>query len=281
MAAHSSAAVLAAPAEPGGTNKGELAGLDDQALLGLVRSLPKASQRRAAACELLVTRYQGLVLSCVRPYRGSPVPTQDLMQVAYLGLLTGISHFDPSFGTSLATYARPCISGELKRYFRDKRWPIRVERPVQELVLRARDATGPLAQQLGRTPADSELARHLGVSGAALQRARQAQLAFQPFSLDMPLAGQDATITLADVVGEEDPRLEHMLSMRAVATHWGELPKREQQILIMDFSGGLTQAQIGQRLSISQMHVSRLRAHALGHLRVRLLGPDAESRRSC
>jgi RNA polymerase sigma-B factor len=68
--------------------------------------------------------------------------------------------------------------------------------------------------------------------------------------------------------------------MRAVATHWGELPKREQQILIMDFSGGLTQAQIGQRLSISQMHVSRLRAHALGHLRVRLLGPDAESRRS-
>jgi RNA polymerase sigma-B factor len=280
MAAHASAAVLAAcpvpapPAEPGGTNKGELAGLDDQALLGLVRSLPKASQRRAAACELLVTRYQGLVLSCVRPYRGSPVPTQDLMQVAYLGLLTGISHFDPAFGTSLAAYARPCISGELKRYFRDKRWPIRVERPVQELVLQARDATGPLAQQLGRTPADSELARHLGVSGAALQRARQAQVAFQPFSLDMPLAGQDATITLADVVGEEDPRLEHMLSMRAVATHWGELPKREQQILIMDFSGGLTQAQIGQRLSISQMHVSRLRAHALGHLRVRLLGPE-------
>ena len=266
--------VLPPPAAPSWTVKGELAGLEDQALLGLVQSLPQGSQRRAAACELLVTRYQGLVRSCVRPYRGSPVPIEDLMQVGYLGLLKAISHFDPAAGASLAAYARPCISGELKRYFRDKRWPLRVERPVQELVLRVRDATGPLAQQLGRTPADSDMARHLGVSGDELQRARQAQLAFQPSSLDMPLAGQSATITLADALGEEDPRLEHMLGMHAVATHWGELPRREQQILIMDFRGGMTQAQIGQRLSISQMHVSRLRAHALGHLRARLLGPE-------
>jgi RNA polymerase sigma-B factor len=280
MAAHSSATVPAAnpvpapPAAPGWAVKEELAGLDDHALLGLVQSLPQASQRRAVACELLVIRYQGLVRSCVRPYRGTPVPAEDLMQVGYLGLLKAISHFDPAAGASLAAYARPCISGELKRYFRDKRWPLRVERPVQELVLQVRDATGPLAQQLGRTPADSDLARHLGVSGDELQRARQAQLAFQPSSLDMPLAGQATTITLADARGEEDPRLEHMLSMRAVATHWGELPPREQQILIMDFRGGLTQTQIAQRLSISQMHVSRLRSRALAHLRARLLGPE-------
>ena len=278
MAAHSSATVLAQdplpalPSAPGWTVKEELAGLDDGALLGLAQSLPPASQRRAAACELLVTRYQGLVRSCVRPYRGSPVPPQDLMQVGYLGLLKAISHFDPAAGASLAAYARPCISGELKRYFRDKRWPIRVERPVQELVLQIRDATGPLAQQLGRTPADSDLARHLGVGGDELRRARQAQLAFQPSSLDMPLSGQPGTITLADALGEEDPRLEHMLGMHAVATHWGELPSRERQILIMDFQDGMTQTQIGQQLRISQMHVSRLRAHALRHLRARLLG---------
>ncbi len=280
MTAHSSVVVPATnpvpapPAAPGWAIKGKLAGLDDQALLGLVQSLPQASQRRAAACELLVARYQGLVRSCVRPYRGSPVPTDDLMQVGYLGLVKAISRFDPVAGASLAAYARPCISGELKRYFRDKRWALRVERPVQELVLQVRDATWPLAQQLGRTPADSDLARHLGVSAADLQRARQAQLAFQPSSLDMPLAGQAATITLADALGEEDPRLEHMLAMHAVATHWGELPPREQQILFMDFHGDMTQAQIGQRLRISQMHVSRLRAHALGHLRTRLLGPE-------
>jgi RNA polymerase sigma-B factor len=255
--------------------KEELAGLDDLALLRLVQSLPQASQRRAAACELLVTRYEGLVRSCVRPYRGGPVPAQDLMQVGYLGLLTAIGHFDPAAGASLGAYARPCVSGELKRYFRDKRWALRVKRPVQELVLRVRDATGPLAQQLGRTPADSDLARHLGVSGDELRQARQAQAAFQPSSLDAPLAGQETMITLADSLGEEDPRLEHMLGMQAVAAHWGELPPREQQILIMDFGGGLTQTQIAQRMSISQMHVSRLRARALGHLRARLLGPEA------
>jgi RNA polymerase sigma-B factor len=266
--------VPAPPAAPDRAVRENLAGLDDRALLSRFQSLPQDSQSRAAACELLVARYRGLVRSCVRPYRGSPVPEQDLMQVGYLGLLKAIGHFDPAFGASLASYARPCISGELKRYFRDKRWVVRVDRQVQELALQVRDATGPLAQQLGRTPADSDLARHLGVSGERLGQAQQAQLAFQPSSLDAPMGDQGAVATLADILGEEDPRLDHMLSMHAVATHWGELAQREQQILIMDFGSGMTQAQIGRELRISQMHVSRLRTHALGHLRARLLGPE-------
>jgi RNA polymerase sigma-B factor len=262
--------VLVPPAAPGRAVREDLARLDDQALLSLVRSLPRASQRRAVACELLVARYEGLVRSCVRPYRRSPVSAEELMQVGYIGLLKAIGNFDPAAGTSLAAYARPCISGELKRYFRDTRWPLHVKRPVQELVLQVRDATGPLTQQLGRTPADSDLARYLGVSGDDVQQARQAQLAFQPSSLDAPLAGLSTVSTLADSLGAEDPRLDHMLGMHAVAAHWGELPPREQQILIMVFNDDMTQAEIGQRLRISQMHVSRLRAHALGHLRARL-----------
>jgi len=279
MAARASTVIPAADPVPvpGWPVKEDLAGLDDQALLGLSRSLPGGSQRRAAACELLVTRYQGLVRSCVRPYLGSPVPAQDLMQVGYVGLLKAIGNFDPAAGHSLAAYARPCITGELKRYFRDKRWLLHVKRPVQELALRVRDETGPLAQQLGRTPTDSDLARHLGVSEEELQHARQAELSFIPSSLDAPLSGQGtSTMTLADTLGQEDPQLEHMLSMRAVAAHWAELPAREQQILIMDIYDGMSQTQIGQRLCISQMHVSRLRARALGHLRARLL--DLEPR---
>ena len=72
------------------------------------------------------------------------------MQVGYFGLLKAISHFDPAAGASLGAYARPCISGELKRYFRDKRWALHVDRQVQELILQVRDVTEPLAQQLGR-----------------------------------------------------------------------------------------------------------------------------------
>ena len=114
---------------PGWMVKKDLAGLDDRALLGLVRLLPRASERRAAACELLVTRYQGLVRSCVRPYTRSPEPVEDLMQLGYVGLLKAISNFDPAAGGSLTAYAQPCISGELKRHFRDKRWHVHVKTP--------------------------------------------------------------------------------------------------------------------------------------------------------
>jgi RNA polymerase sigma-B factor len=249
----------------------DLGRLDDQALLGIVRSLPRASERRVMACEVLVSRYQSLVWSCVRRYARSPELVEDLMQVGYVGLLKAINNFDPAFCSNLTTYAQPCISGEIKRHFRDKRWQIHVKRSVQDLMLQARAATGPLAQELGRTPTEADLASYLRVSVADLRQAERAELAFQPSSLDAPLAGQPGLGTLADYLGEEDPRFEHMLTMRAVATHWGELTPREQEILLMCFRGDMTQTEIGRRLSISQMHVSRLRAHALGHLRARLL----------
>jgi RNA polymerase sigma-B factor len=249
----------------------DLAGLDDQALLVIVRLLPQASERRMAACELLVTRYKGLVWSCVRRFRGGPEQAEDLAQVGYVGLVKAINHFDPALGRSLATYAQPCISGEIKRYFRDKRWQLHVQRSVQELILQVRAATGELTQRLGRMPTESDLAGHLGVSREDLRQARLAELAFQPSSLDAPLTGQPGLSTLADYLGGEDPRIEHMLGMQAVGSHWGELTSREQDVLVMDFCDRMTQTEIGRRLGVSQMHVSRLRAHALGHLRLRLL----------
>jgi RNA polymerase sigma-B factor len=248
-----------------------LASLDDEELLGLVRSLTGGSGSRAAACELLVSRHRNLVCSCVRRYRGGTEPAEDLMQVGYLGLMKAISRFDPAVGTNLAAYAQACISGEIKRHFRDKCWPVHVKRSVQDLVLRVRKATSQLTQDLGRAPTQSEMARHLGVSSDDLRDAQRAEIASRPSSLDTLLASQAGTATLADVLGEEDRGVEHMLGMRAVAAHWGELPPREQKILLMRFHQDMTQAQIGQQLGISQIHVSRLLAHALGHLRQRLL----------
>jgi len=249
----------------------DLTGLDDLALLGIVGTLPLASIRRAAACEVLVIRYRQLVRSCVRPYQNSPEPADDLMQVGYIGLLKAISNFDPAICASLAAYARPCITGELKRHFRDKRWQIHVKRSVQDLALEVRKATWLLAQELGRIPADADLARHLGVSEVEVRQAHGAILAFQPGSLDAPVAGLSGVHTVAELLGQEDPRLDHMLGMHAVAAHWGELPAREQEILLLDFRSDMTQFQIGQQLGISQMHVSRLRTRALGYLRSCLL----------
>ena len=263
--------------EPGDA---ELAEASDGELLGLVRSLPPASSRRAGACELLVGRYRGLVRACVSRYRRSPEPAEDLMQVGYLGLMKAINNYDPAFGRNLAAYAQPCITGELKRYFRDKRWQVHVERPVQERLLELRQAVRELTQQLGHQPSHAELAERLDCTEAQVREAMQADLMMRPASLDTPLAGDPDTPALADVLGEEDPGVEHVLSMQSVLAHWEELPRREQRILLMRFYGDMTQAEIGQKLGISQMHVSRLLAHALGYLRERIPGPHSYTSRA-
>src|SRR6516162_3865769 len=251
--------------------RAELRLLSDDELLIRLRALPRDSEERAAACEILVERHEKLVRSCVRQYRGSPEPTEDLMQVGYVGLLKAINNYDPAFGNSLSAYAAPCVSGEIKRHFRDKRWQVHVRRSAQELLLELRKATEELTHQLGRQPGNDELAERLGVSNEDLLEARQADLVFSAYSLDAPLSDREDPAQLGDVLGGEDADVEHAIDMESVATHWEELPEREQRILVMRFYGNLTQAEIGDRLGISQMHVSRLLARALGHLRSRLL----------
>jgi RNA polymerase sigma-B factor len=214
----------------------ELQALSDNALLARLRPLPHGSAEREAICEILLSRYAGLVRSCMRPYRLGPEPAEDLLQVGYVGLLKAINGFGPRYGDSLAAYAAPCISGEIKRHFRDRRWQIRVRRQDQELLLELRAAEDTLTQQLGRTPDDRELARHLSVP-------------------------------------EDDPAIAHATDIQAVRADLDELPEREQRILMLRFYGNLTQEQIGDRLGISQMHISRLLNRALTYLRGQITEP--------
>ena len=260
--------------------RAELRLLSDDELLIRLRGLPRDSEERAAVCEIVVERHEKLVRSCVRQYRGSPEPTEDLMQVGYVGLLKAINNYDPELGHSLTAYAAPCVSGEIKRHFRDKRWQIHVRRSAQELVLELRKATEELTHKLGRAPSDEELAERLGVSADDLSEARQADMVFTTYSLDAPLSDGDDPAQLSDVLGDDDAEMEHAIDMEALATHWDELPEREQRILVMRFYGNLTQAEIGTRLGISQMHVSRLLTRALNHLRSRLLDPADEDKRT-
>ena len=262
-------APLPAAAVPAG-----LAELDDQDLLRLIHDEPAGGRTRAAACEVLVMRYQLLVNSCARRYQGSPESMDELMQVGYVGLMKAINRFDPDFGTSLAPYALACVSGEIKRHFRDRRWQVRVKRSAQELVLEMRTATADLAQQLQRTPSEDELARHLRVDVEDIRAARSADLGFSAWSLDAPLSDGAEAGSLGELLGQEDPQMEHAVDMAALGAHWDELPKREQRILLLRFYGNMTQAEIGQQLGLSQMHVSRLMSKSLSYLRDRMLGPD-------
>ncbi|HEV2375254.1 MAG TPA: SigB/SigF/SigG family RNA polymerase sigma factor [Streptosporangiaceae bacterium] len=252
---------------------GALGTCSDDELLELVQSAPRGSGQRDMACAELVSRYQPLVRSCAQRYRKSPEPQEDLMQVGYVGLLKAINNFDPELGGDLAAYAQPCISGEIKRHFRDKRWQVHVRRSAQELLLEVRAATAQLTQTLGHPPKDSELADHLRVSDEDVRDARRADMVMRPCSLDAPVHDGTDSVTLADVLGDDDPAVEFTLNREAVSAHWDELPVREQRILVMRFYGNMTQAEIGQRLGISQMHVSRLLTRALGYLRECLTEP--------
>ena len=250
----------------------ELCALSDNMLLGRLRRLSGGSAERGAICQILVSRYAGLVHACVRPYLRSPEPSEDLLQVGYVGLLKAINNFDPRHGDSLSAYAQPCVSGEIKRHFRDRRWQLRVRRQDQELLLQMRAAEGALSQQLGRVPDDSQRARHLGVSEGEAREARQAHLAFTTCSLDAPVSHGDDSGLLGDLLGEDDPAVAHATDIEAVRAHLDGLPERDQRILMLRFYGNLTQEQIGDRLGISQMHVSRLLERALAYLRGQITG---------
>jgi RNA polymerase sigma-B factor len=244
----------------------------DEALLELIRRLPGDDPQRRTACEILVGRYENIVQSCVRRYRAAPEPAEDLMQVGYVGLMKAINNYDPAIGHGLAAYAQPCVSGEIKRHFRDKRWQIRVQRPVQELRLLIRATVPDLTHQLSRSPSDAELAVYLGVAETEIMAAQLASQAFQVASLDAPLGAEAGGDTAGDLLGAEDPELEHAINMGAVWKHYEELPAREQRLLMMRFYGNMTQAQIGQQLGMSQMHVSRLLGRALAYLREKVTG---------
>jgi RNA polymerase sigma-B factor len=247
----------------------------DAELAGLMRARPGDDPERREACEELVRRHQAIVRASVQRYRESPEPVEDLMQVAYVGLLKAINNFDPEIGQSLAAYALPCVTGELKRHFRDKRWQIRVHRAAQELRLRIREAVAPLTQQLARRPTDADLAVYLQVSEAEIADAQLASQAFQVAYLDAPIAVDDGTRgQLGELIGAEDPRLEHTVDMESVWKHLADLPVREQNLLMMRFFGNMTQQEIGTELGISQMHVSRLLRHALEYLREQLTAPS-------
>jgi RNA polymerase sigma-B factor len=249
--------------------------MSDPELVKLVQSLPRGSDERNVACEKLVSRYESLVRFCAQRYRHSAESPEELMQVGYVGLLKAINNFDPELGSNLASYAQPCITGEIKRHFRDKRWHVHVKRSTQELRLELCRVRAELTQQLSRAPKDAELTERLGISAADLRDAQRADLAFHASSLDAPLSAGAEPGSLADLLGEDDPQLEHTLDMESVWAHWGELPEREQRLLMMRFYGNMTQAEIGERLGISQMHVSRLLTGALSYLRGCMLGAES------
>ncbi len=219
--------------------------------------------------EHLIRRHEGLVRHVVKDYTGSGESYEDLYSVGMLGLINAVDRFDPDRGTRFATFAVPTIRGEIRRYFRDKTWGVRVPRRIQELSLKARDAVERFTASHGRAPTYEELARELGVTEEeaieALEVSRQYDLA----SIEQPQVEteDDEALTAAERAGAPDPEIESLADRDAIEAAIKKLSPREQDVIRLRFFEGLSQAEVGRRLGISQMHVSRLQHRALDKLR--------------
>jgi RNA polymerase sigma-B factor len=238
------------------------------------RATDEARMRRYGATqapedrEWLVERYLPLARHVAARYRGGSEPIEDLEQVASLALVKAIDRFDPERGTSFSSYAVPTISGELRRHFRDHTWALRVPRALQELAVKVGKAEPALQLQLGRVPTAAELADHLDVTIEELLEARDAAGANRMSSLDAPVSSDDdESASLADLLGSDDEGLAHVERVLAVGSAMDVLDEREREILRLRFQEELTQAAIGERVGLSQMHVSRLIRQALETLR--------------
>jgi RNA polymerase sigma-B factor len=228
-------------------------------------------EERERIQDILVRRYSGLVHWLAGRYTNPAVDGEELVQVGFVGLVLAIQRFDPQRGTDFAAFAKPTVQGEIRRYFRDKRRWIRLPRRLQETKAVLRDATEKLTHELGRNPTIAELAAELAVDEELVLEAMTADDAYTPRSLDAPVGADEAdSWTLAETIGGPDERLELLVDCTVLRPLLEELPAREQQIIQLRFFGGLTQAEIGAQMGISQMHVSRILSRTLAGLRERM-----------
>jgi RNA polymerase sigma-B factor len=220
-----------------------------------------------------VTRALPLARRQARRYRGRGEPTEDLEQVARLGLVKCVDRYDPERG-SFTAYAIATINGEIKRHFRDYAWGVHVPRRLQDLSLEIGRATTALTSTLVRAPSAAEIAEQLAVDVAEVRVAQTSAAAYSLASLNSPLNDGRGT-ELGDTIGAADAGLDLIDDRTTVERLLCRLPERERRMLALRFYGNLSQAEIAQRFGISQMQVSRLLARALTWLREAMLSDNA------
>ena len=245
---------------------------DVVAMFVALRKMPAESHEYGRQRERIVARCLPLADHVASHFARRGEGLDDLTQVARLGLMNAINRFDPDKGPSFIGFAVPTMMGEVRRYFRDYSWGMRVPRRLRELHVQISRATSDLAQTLGRAPTAGELSRVLDVPREEIIECLVAGDAYRLDSLDAPLGadGSGKPRLVADAVGGIDPQIEHITNREAVRAIVDALPERERQVLHMRFFESMTQSQIAERIGVSQMQVSRILAHTLRCLRDQL-----------
>ncbi|MFD0265265.1 SigB/SigF/SigG family RNA polymerase sigma factor [Streptomyces sp. NPDC127106] len=260
------------PQDPLSVSTGEARALSET-LFRRLRALEEGTAEYSYVRNTLVELNLSLVKYAARRFRGRSEPMEDIVQVGTIGLIKAINRFDPARGVEFTTFALPTITGEMKRFFRDTSWAVRVPRRLQELRIGAAKAHDALEQDLGREPTDGEIAEHLKVSEEEFTEGQKAAHAYSARSLDAPVREDGDRQPGSDrpSLGEEETAYERIECLESLKPVLAALPERERTLLSLRFGDELTQSEIGERLGLSQMHVSRLLSRTLATLRASLL----------
>lgn len=278
----------AAPSVPGGRTAegatGELPSVEapEKVAPEDARQLSKSLFDRLAVLEEGTHEYQyvrntlieinlTLVRYAARRFRSRGDDMEDIVQVGTIGLIKAIDRFDLSREVEFTTFAIPYVVGEIKRFFRDTTWDVRVPRRLQEMRMDLARASDKLTSRLGRSPRVSELAEHLGVSEEEIVEGQVAANGYNSSSLDATVNDDEGEASLADVLGQCDEAMDLVEDFHALKPLLAELSERDRKIIEMRFGDEMTQAQIGEHLGLSQMHVSRLLSRSLAGLRAGML----------
>lgn len=234
-----------------------------------------AEVRRAVRARL-VAEHLPVAEHIARRFRSRGQPEDDLRQVAAVGLIQAVDRFDPERGSDFLSFAVPTITGEVRRYFRDSTWAVRVPRRLKELHAAIGATAAQLGHDLGRAPRPTELAEALELPIEEIYEGLGAASAYRSDSLDEVVFGEDSSgVPMGELLGVADDRFDEVENREALHPALAALPERERTIVVLRFFGNLTQTQIAARVGLSQMHVSRLLAASLAHLREAMGGAAA------
>lgn len=227
----------------------------------------------------LVIHYQYLVESIARKYSNSKLYSDDIVQVGMLGLLGAMKRFDLNVGRSFEAFAVPTIVGEIKRFLRDKTWDVHVPRRIKELGPRIKTTVETLTIELQRSPSIKEIADQLEVQEEEVLEAMEMSRSYHALSMDRSIESDSdgSPVTLLDIMGEEDDGYEMTNKRMVISDAISVLNEREKQIIQLTYLEQLTQNEVGERLGISQMHVSRIQRKAIKKLQEAILASDGVS----
>lgn len=227
----------------------------------------------------LVEHYTALVESIARKYSRGKAFHEDLSQVGMIGLLGAMKRFDASFGRSFEAFAVPTIIGEIKRFLRDKTWSVHVPRRIKEIGPKIKSAVEELTNELQRSPKVFEIADYLEVTEEEVLEAMEMSQNYQALSVDNAIEADSdgSTVTILDIVGNQDAGFDQVDQQLLLQKIFHVLSEREKQIIECTFFKNMSQKETGEKLGISQMHVSRLQRKALTKLKQAFMEDNANT----